>query len=91
MAKRRGYHTVVLTLGTKKKKKQLKLYTSQRVKSAADELLQDMNVYKFARLTQVLDAVYEHGKKEGSRHVFDALEKVKSTIPHRLPGRPHLS
>ena len=64
MAKRRGYHTITLELGRKKRTKKLKLYTSQRVVNAATELLQNMDVYHFARLTQVLEAVHAHGKKE---------------------------
>lgn len=88
MAKRRGFHTVTLDLGTKKKKTKLKLYTSQRVVDAATELLQALNVYQFARLTQVLEAVHKHGTKEGAREVFAGVDALRSQIPHALPGRP---
>ncbi len=89
MAKRRGYHTLTLDLGGKKKKKKgLKLYTSQRVVDAAHELLQHMNVYQYARFRQIVEAVYDHGKKDGAREVFESVDSLKSDIPHRLPGRP---
>lgn len=61
---------------------------AQRVVKAANELLQDMTVYQFARFTQVLEAVYKHGKKEGARQVFEEIDGLKGGIPHALPGRP---
>jgi len=84
----KGYRTLTLDLGVKKKKKGLKLYTSQKVVNAASELLQDMTVYQYARFRQVLEAVYNHAKKEGARQVFEGVDSLRGSIPFRLPGRP---
>ena len=88
MAKRRESHTVTLELGAKGNTRKLKLYTSRRIVTAVRELLEPMNIYQFARLTQVLGAVHEAGKKAGARQVFEAMEVLKNQIPHRRPERP---
>ena len=87
MAKKRGYRTVTLQMA--KKNKKLKLYTSERVSNAAQEIAEKLEtLYYFARLGQVLEAVHEHGRKEGRREVFVRMDALKGDLPHALPGRP---
>jgi len=75
-----------------KGKKVAKVYASPKVGEALKEVLEDMTLYKGVRLSQVLDAIYAQGKKDGARDAFDELDRkvadVKKAIPHRTPGRP---
>ena len=81
----KGYvRTVVSLTGNKK----IPLYAGKRVSDALSELSADMNLYHGVRLSQVLEAVYEQGKKDGARGVFDTVDGLKKTIPHRNPGQP---
>ena len=85
MAKK-GYRTVTLELP---KKKKLKLYTSERIANAAKEVLERLDTLYYAtRFGQVIEAAFEHGRKQGVREVFEQLDALKGTIPHKLPGRP---
>ena len=86
MAKKRGFRTVTLQLT---RKKRLKLFTSERVANAAEEVGGKLEtLYFFTRLGQVLEAVYERGKIEGRGEVFHSVDSLKGSIRHRLPGRP---
>lgn len=73
-------------------KKAVKVYASPKVGDALREVLKDMTLYQGVRLSQVLEAVYAQGKKDGARQVFDGLDRslvdVKKAIPYRTPGRP---
>lgn len=75
-----------------KGKKVAKVYASPKVGDALREISNDMTLYQGVRLSQVLDAVYAQGKRDGGREAFDGLEQslasVKKAIPHRTPGRP---
>ena len=68
------------------------VYASPRVRDALDEVTEDLTIYKGVRLTQVLEAFYVQGKKDGARQAFEALEQgfsdARALVPHRLPGRP---
>lgn len=68
------------------------VYASPKVSDALSELIDDMSVYKGVRLSQVLEAVYEQGKKDGAADAFGriegAVEAAQKAIPHRRPGRP---
>jgi hypothetical protein len=72
----------------------VKVYATPKVKAALDELMEEMTLYHGVRLTQVLEAVYEQGKKDGARAAFEALDErvaeAKNNVPHKLPGRPKL-
>lgn len=88
MAKKRGYRTVTLTL-VKKKRKQLKLFTSEQVPNAAHEVLDKLETLFYGvRLGMVLQSVYERGLTEGRGQVFQQFDALKGSLPHRLPGRP---
>lgn len=69
-----------------------KIYASPRVGDALQEVSKDMTLYQGVRLSQVLDAVYTQGKKDGAREAFEEIDRRladgKKAIPHRVPGRP---
>jgi len=75
--------------------KSISVYASPRVSKALDEVTEDMTLYHGVRFTQILEAVYKQGQKDGARSVFGELEKkIKETqkaIPHRNPGQPKKS
>jgi topoisomerase IA-like protein len=49
-----------------------------------------MDLYKGARLWEVVLAAYEQGLRNGRSDVFAALDKLKEQpeLKHRSPGRP---
>ena len=66
----------------------LTLYGGAAILSALDEVTMDMTIYKGVRLSQVLKAVYEQGRKDGRREIIESFEKVKSSVKYLPPGRP---
>lgn len=52
------------------------------------EISEDMSLYHGVRLSQVLEAAYEKGKKDGAHQVFEKVDGLKATISHRNPGQP---
>ena len=72
--------------------KEVAVYATPRVANALDEITEDMTLYHGVRLAQVMEAMYEQGKKDGAREAFseldDKLKEVKQAIPHRNPGKP---
>ena len=68
--------------------KTIPVYAGRRVSEALSELTDKMTIYHGVKLSQILDAVYAQGKKDGARGVFDQLDGLKRAIPHRNPGHP---
>jgi len=70
----------------------VKIYASPKIAVALHELVKDMNLYQGVRFSEILDAVYEQGKKNGARFAFETVDtkirEAQKAIPHRLPGRP---
>ena len=66
----------------------LTVYAGQRVLSALEEVVNNMNLYKGTRLIQVLEAVYEQGLKDGRREVIEQLDSIKKKTKYLPPGRP---
>lgn len=64
------------------------VYAGVRVAHALQELTSDMDVYRGVRLAQLLEAVYQQGKKDGARKVRDSFEAMMKNIPHLNPGQP---
>jgi hypothetical protein len=64
------------------------VYASPRVANALEELMDDMTLYNGVRLAQVMQAVFETGKKKGREEVFASIEGVKKVLPYRPPGQP---
>lgn len=71
---------------------QITVYASPRIHEALSEVTGALNLYKGVRLAQVIEAVYNQGKKDGARAAFEALQKglsqAQKLVPHRTPGRP---
>jgi hypothetical protein len=64
------------------------IYAGVRVAHALHELTADMDVYEGVRLAELLEAVYQQGKKDGARDVRDSFEGMMRGIPHLNPGQP---
>jgi hypothetical protein len=66
------------------------VYGSARVADALQELMADMTLYSGVKFAQVVEAVYEQGRRDGRREVFDEFDRVKEKpeLKHRNPGRP---
>lgn len=71
------------------------VYASPRISRALDEITEDMTLYHGVRFTQILEAVYTQGKKDGARSAFEELDKkvkeAQKAIPHKNPGKPKKS
>ncbi len=52
------------------------------------EITFDMDVYAGVRLSQLLDALYQQGRKDGARDVYEKFHGMMDLIPHRNPGQP---
>jgi hypothetical protein len=48
----------------------------------------DMDLYRGVKLAELLETVYQQGKKDGARTVFEEIDSVKKRIPYRNPGQP---
>jgi hypothetical protein len=64
------------------------IYAGRSVSEAFEVLSKDLTLYSGVRLTQFLEALYEQGKKDGARAVFDKVDVLKDAISHRNPGQP---
>ena len=88
MAKKPRYVVVPIPL----KKDEVKVYASPRIAEAFKDVAMDMNMYKGVKLMQLLDAVYQQGKKDGARLAFESIDvqvrEAKKGVPHQNPGRP---
>jgi hypothetical protein len=64
------------------------VYAGVRVGQALHEVTEGMDLYKGVRLSQLLEAVYQQGMKDGARNVRESFEKMMDKIPHLNPGQP---
>ncbi|MDD5280938.1 hypothetical protein [Acidithiobacillus sp.] len=68
------------------------VYATPKVAKALNEITDDITLYKGVRLTQVIEAVYIQGQKDGARNAIGTLEQAlavaKEGVPHRNPGKP---
>lgn len=65
------------------------IYTnSQKVADALFEISHDMTVYHGAKLSQIMEAVYAQGKKDGAREMAELIDAAKEKISYRNPGQP---
>lgn len=71
--------------------KKVPIYAGSKVTHALN-LIGEMSIYEGVKMLQLLEAVYEQGKKDGARSVFEAIEgkvkEVEKAIPYRNPGQP---
>lgn len=70
------------------KGRKIKMYFGTKVAEALEDVTEDMTLYKGVRLSQLLEAVYDQGMKDGVRRVFEEVDGIKSKIPHKNPGKP---
>ena len=70
----------------------IKVYASPRVSEVLSELSGSMSLYEGVRLTQLLEAFYTQGTKDGARRAFEEanrkLLEAQRAVPHMPPGRP---
>lgn len=68
------------------------VYATPRISEALKEVVQDLTLYQGVRLSQLFEAIYNQGKKNGARTAFEAIsEKVHEAerlVPHKNPGKP---
>lgn len=64
------------------------VYASPKIAETLKEVSFDMNLYKGVKLSQLLEAIYVQGKKDGARDVFSQVDGLKGKISHRNPGQP---
>lgn len=71
------------------------VYASPRISRAMEEITEDMTLYHGVRLSQILEAVYMQGRKDGARNVFEEIDKkvseARREVPHKNPGKPKKS
>jgi hypothetical protein len=65
----------------------ISVYAGVRVAHALHEVTTDMDLYKGVRLSELLEAVYEQGKKDGARTVSESFLFMMRDIPHKNPGQ----
>lgn len=75
----------------KLRSKNVAIYASPKI-SHALKMIDEMSLYEGVKMIQLIESVYEQGKKDGAKSVFDAFEhkvkEVQKAIPHRNPGQP---
>jgi hypothetical protein len=69
-------------------KGQVPVYFGSCVAQALREVTVDMNLYSGVRLGELLQALYEQGKKDGARRVKESFDQMMKQIPHMNPGKP---
>lgn len=79
---------MVKTLLPLTKGETVSVYFGTRVANALKEVTEDMELYKGVRLSQLFQAVYEQGKKDGAREVKNSFDHMMTGIPHKNPGQP---
>lgn len=84
----KGYRTIRVET----KRGAIAIYTSAKLARALEELAPRMTLYQGVRLSQLLEAAYWQGRKDGAKETFDAFDlrvaETKKAIPHLPPGRP---
>ena len=66
------------------------VYAGEKVGKALEDVTEDMDLYHGVKLAQVLEAVYEQGRKDGRKQVFDGVRDLSNMeeLTYRNPGRP---
>lgn len=68
--------------------KKITLYAGKQRVASALEALSELDLYKGAKLIDLIETAYEQGKKDGASNVIAQFEKMAKQIPHKNPGRP---
>ncbi|QRY31153.1 hypothetical protein JVX96_24215 [Variovorax sp. PDNC026] len=73
-------------------KQKVAVYASPKIAHAMKELTEDMSLYEGVRFTQILEAVYKQGNKDGARNAFEQIhagvKAAEKAVPHQNPGKP---
>lgn len=64
------------------------VYAGVKVAHAFREVTAEMDLYRGVRLSELLEAVYIQGKKDGARSVQESFQEMMLDIPHKNPGQP---
>jgi hypothetical protein len=66
------------------------VYANAKVKRALEELSADMTMYHGVRFAEVAEAIYEQGRVDGRREVFEVVDEARARpeLKSRNPGRP---
>jgi hypothetical protein len=74
------------------KSEDVKVYASPRVAAALAEVKNSLDLYHGVRLSQLLEAVYVQGRKDGASAAFEAIDagvlQAQKAVKHKKPGRP---
>lgn len=66
------------------------VYASPELSSAFASVTKGMTLFKGVKLAQLLEAVYEQGKKDGARAAFNTvagkISEARTLVPHDNPG-----
>ena len=71
--------------------KQITIYAGQKRLASAFEALSELDLYKGAKIIDLIDTAYQQGKKDGAANVIKEFGEVAKRIPHKNPGRPRKS
>jgi len=64
------------------------LYVGSNVRSALQELMSNMSLYHGVRLSEVMEAMYEQGLKDGRKEIIERIDRIKAGVNYLPPGRP---
>ena len=68
------------------------VYASPRIGNALNELVSNLTIFEGVKLSQLMEALYEQGRKDGARAAFEVLEskvlEAERLVPHKNPGKP---
>lgn len=88
MAKKPRYSKLTVKLQTS----EINLYAGSKISLAVEELAKNMSLYEGVRYAQILEAVYNQGRKDGAAKAFEAVQRsmkqAEQVVPHKNPGRP---
>jgi hypothetical protein len=84
MAKKPRYQKLIVDLPSSK----IFLYAGTKVRSALEELKGEMKLYHGVRFTEVLEAVYQQGQKDGRKEIIERMDGIKAAVNYLPPGRP---
>jgi hypothetical protein len=66
----------------------LTIYAGEKTRNALKEITRRMDLYTATRLELVLKAVYDQGRKDGRRELFEKVDQLKEHLNYLPPGRP---
>jgi hypothetical protein len=70
----------------------LTLYAGSKVSSALHEVTTELDLYQGVRLSEVMEAIYEQGLKNGRREVIEQFDhQIMKKVNYLPPGRPKKS